>query len=167
MKWYIWLIIGIVAIVVTILLIILLNNKKDGNEPSKIKDINSLYFTYSVGYAANAYYRYELECNDKCMIKIKPNGIPEEETKEYEVSDELMIKLTDMLNNYEVYKWDGFDKSAKDVLDGDSFSFSIEKKDGTSIHASGYMMWPTNYRNVREEFKNIFNDLIKNDFKNV
>ena len=167
MKWYIWLIIGIVAIVVTILLIILLNNKKDGNEPSKIKDINSLYFTYSVGYAANAYYRYELECNGKCMIKIKPNGIPEEETKEYEVSDELMIKLTDMLNNYEVYKWDGFDKSAKDVLDGDSFRFSIEKKDGTSIHASGYMMWPTNYRNVREEFKNIFNDLIKNDFKNV
>lgn len=167
MKWYIWLFIGIVVIVVTVLLIILLNNKKDGNKPSKIKDINSLYFTYSVGYAANAYYRYELECSDKCMIKIKPNGIPEEETKEYEVSDKLMNELVDMLNENEVYKWDGFDKTAKDVLDGDSFSFKIKMKDETTIHASGYMMWPTNYRNVKEEFKNIFSNLIKDDFKNV
>lgn len=168
MKWYIWVIIGIVIIAIIILAIVLLSNKKDGNKPSKeieIKNIDSLEFSYSIGYAMNAYYRYELVCSNKCRIKIKPNGFPEEEAMEYDVSDELMKKLVDMLNKYEVSKWDGFDRTAKDVLDGDSFSFTIRMKDETNIHASGYMMWPDNYRMVQEEFKNIFSELTKNDFK--
>ena len=168
MKWYIWVIIAVIIIVAIVLLIIFLNRKKDGTTPPKkieLNNIDSLEFSYSVGYAMNAYYRYELVCSDKCIIKIKPNGVPEEETQEYDVSEELMKKLVDMLNKYEVYKWDGFDRTAKDVLDGDSFSFTIRMKDETSIHASGYMMWPDNYRSVKEEFNNIFGELMKKESK--
>lgn len=170
-KWLLW-IIGIVLVLFIILFIIyLIDKNKDNNDLPKVREINdikSLHYSYSVGYAINAYYTYDLDCEDKCIIKIKPNGYPEEEAKEYEVDDKTLNKIADILNKYEVSKWDGFDKSDKNVLDGNSFSFIVRLKNGGSIHASGYMKWPNNYSQVKNELKEVFDSLIKEgDFKSL
>ena len=115
-----------------------------------IKSIKTMYFTYTSGYMMNAYTRYELEKReDGYYVKIKPNGIPEEETQEAKVSEDDISKIIQTLNENKVVKWNNFHESDKYVLDGDSFSFSLNTEDGIDISASGYMRWPDNYGEVR------------------
>ena len=105
---------------------------------------------------------YDLKCEeDKCMLTIKPNGFPEEDARTYDVDDKSIKEVINILNKYEVSKWDGFQKSDKNVLDGNSFSFSLTTKDGKNISASGYMMWPDNYGIVKNELKMIFDGFIR------
>lgn len=116
----------------------------------KIENINHLRFSYSTGYHMNAYVIYEIDLVDgKYIAKIKPTDIEEEKTKEIEISKEKVKELEKELNKYHVSRWDGFNKSDKNVLDGDSFSISIRMNNDNNISASGYMMWPNNYREVK------------------
>ena len=155
-----FLIIFLIIFLITILLIIFLkpNNKKQ-EKIKEIKDIDSFSFYYSNGYAINSDIRYKIECDTECIATIKPYGISEEDQKIVEVSSNIIDKLLDIFNEYEIIKWDGFDRYAKDVLDGDSFSFYLKTKDGIKINASGYMLWPDNYRLVRDKIDNIFNNI--------
>ena len=171
-KKVLWIIIVIVVLLIIGLVIYLTNKKEDPIEPQiqakEIKSIKSLHYSYSVGYAMYAYYSYDIECNDNCTIKIKPNGYPDEEAKTYDLDKVTIEKIIGVLNKYEVSKWDGFSKSDQNVLDGDSFSFSLHTNEGDSISASGYMMWPEHYRDTREELTKIFNSLIKEgDFREL
>ena len=166
MKW-LWIILALIVLLVAVYLVFFRGKENDPVTPKgEIKDIKSLHYSYSVGYAMYANYIYEIKCDDKCTIKIKPNGYSEEESKEYEISEDKLKEIINVLNKYEVSNWDGYSKSDPNVLDGDSFSFSLYEKDGTNISASGYMMWPDHYRDVKTELKEIFDSFIKEgDFK--
>ena len=125
-----------------------------------------MYFTYTSGYMMNAYTRYELEKReDGYYAKIKPNGIPEEETQEVKVSDSDIEKIIQALNDNKVIKWNNFRESDKYVLDGDSFSFSLTTEEGIDISASGYMRWPKNYGEVKSTLVEIFDAYYKYDVR--
>ena len=162
MKWLLWTI-AIITVIFVILLVIYLTNKdKNVVKVEEIKDIKTLHYSYSVGYAMYSNCSYELKCeDDKCTIEIKPNGFPEEDARTYDVDDNSMKEIINILNKYEVSKWDGFRESDQNVLDGDSFSFILDTKDGKHISASGYMMWPDNYREVKTELKEVFDSFIR------
>ena len=148
------LIISICVIITGVLVVILLIRRP---EQVKINDIKRFYFSYSNGYMANSNVIYELEMNSYgCNITIKPYEIPEEEKMSLYVGDVVCKKVEDVLNKYNVIKWDGFKGNDPYVLDGDSFSMSLTLKDGTNISASGYMKWPENYIKVRNELDDIF-----------
>ena len=153
MKYYI---IGIIALVLIGVGLFMFFGKKDNKK--ELKDLRNLKFHYTSGYAIYAYTNYEINYDDKYTITIKPYGIPDEEAKTYDISEEEIEKILEILNKYDVKKWDGFRKSDKNVLDGDSFSFSARFEDGTSISASGYVSYPTNYSNVKKELIEIFNN---------
>ena len=122
-----------------------------------ISNIKYFHFSYSVGYAMNAYVIYELNYkDDKYIISIKPNGISDEEKKEVEVDNSFIQKLEEILKKYHVEKWNGFNKHDKNVLDGDSVSLNIRMENNDYLSASGYMKWPNNYGNVRGELDTIF-----------
>lgn len=130
----------------------------------EIKDIYSFNISYSKGYAINANIRYEMifdKEKNKYIAKIKPYGILEKDKKEFVVDNDKIIELENILKKHYVEKWDGFNKMAKDVLDGDSFYLSVFMNDNNSIHASGYMMWPDGYGefilDIDEFFMNIYN----------
>ena len=60
------------------------------------------------------------------------------------ISSDQMIEL---LNTYEVIKWDGFHgKHPRGVLDGDMFSFEAVINDGETIHADGSANFPKRFR---------------------
>ena len=121
-----------------------LKQKKD------IKDIEILHFSYSVGYMMNAYCKYTLDLKDDVYTAtIKPNGIPDEEKRTYEVDKDKVVELANRLNETKIYLWDGFKKSDRNVMDGDSFSFYLRFGDKEKIDASGYMMWPTDYAQIK------------------
>ena len=130
-------------------------------EEKKIESVKHLYFTYTSGYAANAYATYTLDCTDKCTLKVKQLGVPEEETIEVEIPKEKVEEIANKLNEYHVSRWNGFNKTDKYVLDGDSFSFNIDFNEKDEINAHGYMMWPDNYSNVKSYLVDTFNEYIK------
>ena len=110
----------------------------------------------------NAYTRYEINKKDgKYIATIKQYGKSDEEAQKVEVSENKVKELESILNKYNVIKWNGFNQNDKNVLDGDSFSLSIHMEDDKDISASGYMKWPDNYKNVREELNSFFEDLLK------
>ena len=55
----------------------------------------------------------------------------------------------------------GFNKSDRYVLDGNSFSLSISMNNDEYVSASGYMKWPKNYKEVKEELITFFSTIIK------
>lgn len=142
-----------ILIVVLVLVIVLLPKVKE----KKIENISHLYFTYTSGYAMYSYATYIMDCDDKCIVTIKPNGVPDEEKYTKEISKEKLKEIEAKLNEYHVGRWDGFKKSDKYVLDGDSFSFNLKFNDD-EITAHGYMMWPNNYSEVKSYLVNTFNE---------
>ena len=146
----------IILLLIPIIIIIffLLKAKKKSVE---INEIKHMHFSYSTGTMINSYVTYELTFKDgKYIAKIKPNGISTEETQEKEITKKQVKQIENILKKYEVNKWNGFDKSDPNVLDGNSFHISISFKDGLNISASGYMKYPKNYREATSELDNIF-----------
>ena len=154
-------ILGVLFLLLIIALVVLVFVLPKVFEEKKIENIKHLYFTYTNGYAMYSYATYTLDCNDKCILKVKPDGVSEEETKEVEIPKEKIEEIANKLNEYHVSKWNGFNKNDKYVLDGDSFSFNLDYNDTDEVSAHGYMMWPNNYSNVKSYLINEFNEYIK------
>ena len=146
----------IIVIIIIVGVIVMLGSRK----VKKIDSITQLRFSYSSGYMMNSDTVYEiLKKDDKYYANIKPYLVPSDEAFEVELDEKVINEIIEVLNKYEVSKWDGFSKSNKYVLDGDSFSFSIHMEDGSDIFASGYMMWPKNYGEVKSELNRILGPL--------
>lgn len=147
----------IILVVITIVALILNPIIK----AKKIENLKSFSFIYSTGYYKDASVIYELKYNDKWILYYKGDGISDEDTISYEVDENLIERLENILNKYEVSRWNGFNKNDKYVLDGNSFSISINYNENNSVSAHGYESWPTNYHNVKNELNNLFNEYIK------
>lgn len=131
-------------------------------KPVEIKKIKSFRYSYTTGYAMYSYVVYEINLeDDKYIATIKENGKSDDEAIKIEISEDKVLELENILKDKRVGTWDGFNKSDQDVLDGDSFSLVIYFEDGTSIHASGYMMYPKNYSSFKEACDSYFNEIIK------
>lgn len=139
-----------------------------GTKKKEITSIKSMHLSYSNGWSAYSYTRYDLEKRDDgYYVEIKPYGYSDDEMQEVKLSKKDINKIIEVLNKYNVVKWNGFHKSDQGVLDGDSFSFSLHTEDDIDVSASGYMRWPDNYRNVRDELGEIFNPLYEYKDDNV
>ncbi len=154
---------GLLA-VLTVIFVVGCTTKKNKNDKDgktvEIKELKSLDFFYTNGYAYNADVSYKIECDEECLLIVKPYLKGEEESITVKISNEDIKKIEEILRKYEVGKWNGFSKSDQNVLDGDSFHFYVTFKDNTKISASGYMMYPTNYGKVEKELEEIFESLI-------
>ena len=145
----------LLPIIIVIILIIIF--RKKGPEITDIKYFN---FGYSTGNMMYAYVSYNINLEkNKYIVSIKPTGIPEEKTLKKEINVEEVKKVEEILKKYEVGKWDGFNKSDKNVLDGNSFSLYTRFTNDDTIDAHGYMKYPKNYKEVREELDKFFMDI--------
>ena len=125
--------------------------------PITIEDIWNLSYSTG-GDAVNSGVIYELTCGDKCTVKIKLDGEPYEEAKTYLISDEQVKELIDLFNEYEVWRWNGFNEHNPDVFDGGTFSFSLTVQNGKKINAYGYMMYPEHFGEVIPEMIRILDE---------
>lgn len=151
-----------IVLIIVLLLILIAFAIRFFNRPEDIvvSDIKHMRLHYTKGYAMNADVSYEIDCADgECALTYKPYGISEEDAKQKKLDSDTVKKIEEILTKYEVARWDGFHKNDKNVLDGDSFSFSLTTKDGSNISASGYMKWPENYGEVVTEFDSLFESL--------
>ena len=132
-----------------------------------IKDIKSFHFSYSTGNYIYGSVSYEIKVEDEeYILSIKPDGVEEEKSTKIEIDEMAVKNVLNILNKYNVKSWNGFDKSDMDVLDGNSFSMSLTEKDGTNTSAHGYMMWPDNYHEVRDELDELFKNILEEKKEN-
>lgn len=159
--WIIALIVTIIIVAIVSLVIILNNRKKVEIIADNIKLI---HFSYSTGTMIYSNVRYAVdEKEGKYIAAIKPNEIPDDDEKEIEIDENILNKIVEILNKYDVSSWNDFHENDTNVLDGDSFSFYLRTNDKETINASGYMRYPKNYLNVKKELDSIFNDLYNNN----
>ena len=82
------------------------------NKKVNIVNITKLHLSYSTSTMMNGNVIYDIYLkDDKYMLHIKPNMIPEEEGINAEITKEDILQIEDILNKYKVYKWNGFQKS--------------------------------------------------------
>ena len=123
----------------------------------KISEIDHFDFGYQVGNYMNGTVKYEIKYEeDKWYAYIKPNEVAEESATKIEIKEDKVKELENILKEYKIGKWNGFQKSDKHVLDGHSFHLYVWFKDKTSIHASGYEMYPSNYKEFRNKMDEFF-----------
>lgn len=128
-------------------------------KPVKIAKIIKFSFFYTVGYAMNASERFELKYeNEEYIAQVKLYGIAEEDAIKYKVPENFEQELEKLLKEYSVNKWDGFKKSDKRVLDGNSFDLYVKMEEDNRIDASGYMVWPNNYKEFKEKVVELFKE---------
>ena len=118
-------------------------------EDDGIYQINKLKYSYTNGYAKNSDVVYEIDCEDDCVLTIKEYGKEEDELININLTDKNMDKFESILNRNHILSWKGFSKSDKNVLDGDSFYFSLRYNDDEKLSASGYMMYPDYYKDFK------------------
>lgn len=153
----------IIVVVLLLLVIVFINVLLFHNSKrnQKVLSIKSLNFYYSQWSMANSGVRYELNCKGDCTLLYKAHGVPFDNPIEYKVDKSTVLELEKLLNKYEVFKWNGFNKTDNNVLDGDSFSFSVVMGNDDIISASGYMKWPIHYWEVKKGLDTIFAKVIK------
>lgn len=158
-KYIVLIISGVLLLLLILLILVLLLLPKD----KKIENITHLRFSYTTGYHMNASVSYEINLiDDKYILKVKPTDLPEESAKEIELNKKQVEEIENKLNEYHVSRWNNFHKNNQYVLDGDSFSINIKSND-LEISASGYMMWPNNYREVRSYLDTTLGSLYKEE----
>ena len=158
-KYIVLIISGVLLLLLILLILVLLLLPKD----KKIENVTHLRFSYTTGYHMNASVSYEIDLiDDKYIATIKPTDLPEESAKEIELNKKQVLEIENKLNEYHVSKWNNFHKNNQYVLDGDSFSINIKSND-LEISASGYMMWPNNYREVRSYLDTQLGSLYKEE----
>lgn len=126
-------------------------------KPVKIGEIEYFHFSYSNGSMANGNVSYAMELKDgSYTASVKPLYEPEEARQFFAVDESFARELEQLLVQYKVGKWNGFNKFNKVVMDGDHFGLSVMMTDGTTLDASGYMKWPKNYPEVRDGIEELF-----------
>ncbi len=115
-------------------------------------DIIKFEFSLSAGLGGGCEYTIEAK-NEKTIYSKKCYGIEHDEF-EKEIDNKHLKEINKIINEKKIYKWDGFDRSDKGVMDGSGFSLSVLYSDGKSISAHGYMKYPSNYKAGKQALLN-------------
>lgn len=146
----------LILIVAALLTTCILLSKKDDKEVS----LKSLSFSSGSGMFKDSIEKFNMECkNNKCNATIKPKNLSDKEEKKIEVDKKTKEKLESIITKYNIKEWDGYNKSDSRIMDGYSFNLNIQLEDSTKITAYGYMKYPKNYVEFRDEIEKIFNKL--------
>lgn len=75
--------------------------------------------------------------------------------------DEFLQKLSELNADYDLRKWDGFNKSNSHVSDGTGFDLEVRFDDGTGISASGSNSFPEGYGDASRAIDDLFRGYLK------
>lgn len=101
-------------------------------------------FSYSYGDFNNGYLSFDVfPQGDKLYFKAEGNnGI--DLNVMAPVEPEVLLELDEIIKRHRIYAWNGFYAGKSDVLDGESFTLTVEYANAT-LAASGYADKPDNY----------------------
>lgn len=148
MKKKIFIGIVIILLIAVILGIIIMLNRDKEKENTKYYDKEVEKFTYTYGSYNGSYGNCQIYKRDeKVYISLQTHD--DLNSKDInmgkEIDKSVLKEIKRIVKENEIYKWNGFNASDDDVLDGDGFNLEIEYEGGEKIKANGYMKYPENY----------------------
>ena len=123
----------------------------------ELTGIEKFTFKYTAGSAMyeDVSYRLVREGEEYKAI-LKKSGVSSENADVFTVDEQFVHKLTDILTENKVEKWNGFDKSSKIAMDGQRFDLNLVNHNGEELIAYGSMKWPRNYHSVKSSLDELF-----------
>ena len=102
-------------------------------------------------------YRYGEIRYDSYSIFLDEDGyhISVNDEESLPIDGETVQMLVEVIEEYNVSSWDGFDETNENVLDGEGFSLEIGFTDGTSVKALGDNAFPDQYADAMGEMWDI------------
>lgn len=140
------------AVIVAGVAFLVFNISKD-NEPTVGPGGGITYFKYEFGsYFGGEYTFFIKKDNSKITYKaIGGNGADLNVSRE--INDQELSGLAQIVDDYGVDKWNGFNQSDNDIMDGYSFELEITYANGKEIKAEGYNKYPDGYDAAHEKLK--------------
>ena len=112
-------------------------------------DSNITSFSYNLDYGLGGYCSYNIELKDEKVWYHSECLGTQESLVDKEIDKSKLEELKGIINESKVYKWDGFNKSNSNVMDGSGFTLAVHYANDESISAHGYMRFPSNYSEVK------------------
>ena len=77
------------------------------------------------------------------------------------IGEDTLDRLEELVGQYRIDRWDGFDKNKKNVSDGSAFTLNITLADGGTVSAHGNNAFPDHYAEVSSEIRDIYDELME------
>ena len=123
-------------------------------------DMHLISFSYSYGNYKEGYTDISIIQNDDTASFILSGSSNKIGYIDKEISSIYLNKINDIIKEYEVIDWDGFNKyEDKDNDNEIIFSIHLGYDDGSNYSASGYLNYPKNFDEVHKELLKIFNEI--------
>ena len=154
----------VILLIIIVLVLSVLIIKDISSKNFKKENIKSIHYGGITGTSMYSNYQYDIIKKDnKYLCTIKNDE--EEESHTFEIEEKDVKELEERLNDYKISKWNGFSKNDKRILDGYSFTLSINLENGKDVYAHGYMRYPKNYSKVSGYLTSYFNKLYERSKK--
>ena len=105
-------------------------------------------FKYYYGSYNPAYFNCDIITakNKRIIMTLKEQTLPNKaRTVKRVLLKKDMDELKKIINDNNIYEWDGFDEQEEHVYDADGFTLEVYYSDGRLLQAKGYMHYPENY----------------------
>lgn len=149
----------VIIVVIIVLLLIVGGIYISRNKPEDPTSNNITSFKYSFGSFTGGYYDYEIDQDGNKYIFVATGGNGVDLDVNETIDQSFLDDIQEIIQRYKVKRWNGFNKSDDDILDGHSFSLLIGYDD-YEIMAEGYMKYPKKYMDFQTEMQEYFTSLI-------
>ena len=124
-------------------------------ENAEVNESNIETFEYRyIGSIGGNSHSYRISFDEPLTFTLEGMQYPFEKAST-DLDAETAARVAALYKKYDLRKWNGFDRVAKHVLDGDGFSLSICFRDGKKLFAHGSNAFPKGYRDFCTELKEI------------
>ncbi len=130
------------------------------------------YYAYNGSIGGDSYsYTVKKEDDGKYYFTYESMLYDDFDEMKVEVDQQFMDYLSLSYELLELGKWNGFDKVAKNILDGDGFSLNITLEDGNTVSAHGSNAYPKGYsqaiKSIDETFEPLVTQLVRQEYDKI
>lgn len=158
MNWF-----GCVAALLSVILLLTGCGLRNKTVTEPDENARIIVFSYShTGSSAYEIYSFDVERDeDSGKMTVNYEFMCGNEEFSFPAEDAFLLDVSKLIEEHNLRAWDGFDKSASGVLDGDGFDLSIRYEDGTEISASGRNCSPDGYNEADRAINDLFRGYLK------
>lgn len=130
--------------------------------------VSEPHFTYSTnGMMMYSGVTYKVFVRDgQYYAQVRLSGMAPDTAPVFPVEPEFFAKISDSITAAGGDSWDGFNKSALGVFDGEHYNMEYNDGNGRKIDVSGYMAWPENFGAAKQVWNEMFYELYDKHFPN-
>ena len=118
--------------------------------------VNTFFYSYNGSIGGDSYSYSVVEKDGKHYLEYESMLYGDYDTLTMELDEAFLDQLTALYKEHRLAEWDGYNKYATHVMDGDGFSLNISFGDGASMSAHGSNCYPERYGEFCQQMEALF-----------